>query len=145
MLTGRSWINSPSLRIIQHILFWVLSFYVFLYLFKVGNKLGKIDYVYTGLFHISILPPVYINLFFLLPWLRKTNNWIAYALLTLSSIALFSWLNLSFFSDWSNTVLPVRAANLQPNAIDLLTIDFTHWVKALEAVHEDISQYINNK
>ncbi len=106
MLTGRSWINSPSLRIIQHILFWVLSFYVFLYLFKVGNKLGKIDYVYTGLFHISILPPVYINLFFLLPWLRKTNNWIAYALLTLSSIALFSWLNLSFFSDWSNTVLP---------------------------------------
>ncbi|MBP8116008.1 MAG: histidine kinase [Chitinophagaceae bacterium] len=71
-----------------------------------GNKLGKIDYVYTGLFHISILPPVYINLFFLLPWLRKTNNWIAYALLTLSSIALFSWLNLSFFSDWSNTVLP---------------------------------------
>ncbi len=106
MLTGRSWINSPSLRIIQHILFWVLSFYVFLYLFKVGNKLGKIDYVYTGLFHISILPPVYINLFFLLPWLRKTNNWIAYALLTLSSIALFSWLNLSFFSGWSNTVLP---------------------------------------
>ena len=106
MFTGRLWINSPSLRILQHILFWILSFFVFLYLFKVGSKPQKIDYVYAGIFHISILPVVYIHLLFLLPWLRKTNNWIGYALLTLSSITLFSWLNLSFFSDWSNTVLP---------------------------------------
>ena len=106
MLTGRSLINSPSLRILQHILFWILSFYVFLYLFKVGNKPEKIDYVYTGLFHISILPPVYINLVILLPWLRRTNNWIGYSSFTLSLIVLFSWLNLNFFSVWSNTVLP---------------------------------------
>ena len=62
MLTGKSWINNPWLRILQHILFWILSFYIFLNLFKVGNKPEKIDYVYTALFHIFILPP------FILTW-----------------------------------------------------------------------------
>lgn len=106
MLTSRPWINNPSLRILQHIFFWLLSFYIFLYLFKVGNKPEKIDYVYTGLFHVFILPPVYINLVFLLPSLKKLNNWIAYFLGTLSVIVLFSWLNLNFFSAWSNTFFP---------------------------------------
>ena len=106
MATGKEWINNTWLRLFQHILFWILSFYVFLYLFKVGNKPEKIDYVYTALFHISILPPVYINLAFLLPWLRRTNHWIWYSLITLSLIVLFSWLNLYFFSEWSNSILP---------------------------------------
>ena len=106
MLTGRSWINKPSLRILQHILFWILSFYVFLNVFKVGNKPEKIDYVYTALFHISILPAVYINLSLLLPWFRRTHNWRVYSLLILSLIGLFSWLNLKFFSEWSDIILP---------------------------------------
>ncbi len=106
MLTGRSWINNPSLRILQHILFWILSFYVFLNVFKVGNKPEKIDYVYTALFHVSILPPVYINLSLLLPWFRRTNNWKVYSLIILSLIGMFSWLNLKFFSGWSDLILP---------------------------------------
>ena len=106
MLTGRNWIGKPWLRILQHILFWILSFFVFLNVFKVGNEPGKIDYVYTALFHISILPPVYINLSFLLPWLRRTNYWRRYSLIMLCLIVLFSWLNLRFFSEWSNLILP---------------------------------------
>src|SRR5688572_20803323 len=106
MLTGRSWINNPSLRILQHILLWILSFYVFLYVFKVGSKPGKIDYVYTALFHVFILPPVYINLLLLLPWFRRTNNSRVYSLTILSLIGMFSWLNLKFFSEWSDLVLP---------------------------------------
>ena len=106
MLTSRSWINNPSLRFLQHILFWILSFYVFLSVFKIGNKPEKIDYVYTALFHLSILPPVYINLSLLLPWFRRTNNWRVYSLIILSLIAMFSWLNLKFFSGWSDQVLP---------------------------------------
>ena len=106
MLTSRSWINKPTLRTLQHILFWILSFYVFLNVFKIGNKPEKIDYVYTALVHISILPPVYINLGLLLPWYRRTNNWRVYSLIILSLIGLFSWLNLKFFSEWSDQVLP---------------------------------------
>ena len=106
MLTGRSLINNLWIRILQHILFWILSFYVFLYLFKVGNRPEKIDYVYTALFHVSVLPPVYVNLGMLLPWLRRKNYWIQYFLIIFFLIALFSWLNLNFFSIWSNIVLP---------------------------------------
>jgi sensor histidine kinase YesM len=106
MATTRTWINQPSLRILQHILFWILSFYVFLNVFKIGNKPEKIDYVYTALFHISLLPPVYINLILLLPWFRRTNNWRTYSLIILSLIGIFSWLNLKFFSAWSNLLLP---------------------------------------
>jgi sensor histidine kinase YesM len=106
MLTGRSLINNPWLRVVQHILFWILSFYIFLHLFKVGNRPEKIDYVYTALFHISILPPVYINLGLLIPWLRRTNYWMRYSFILLFLAILFSWLNLQFFSQWSNRILP---------------------------------------
>jgi hypothetical protein len=106
MLTGRKWINEPLLRILQHVFFWVFSFYIFLYIFKIGNTPGKIDYVYTFLFHISILLPVYINLEWLLPWLRRSNSWQWYFIINFFSIVLFSWLNLEFFSSWSNIVLP---------------------------------------
>ncbi len=99
-------INNPWLRILQHLIFWMLSFYVFLYLFKLGNKPQEIDYIYTALFHLSILPPVYINLLLLLPLLKKRNNWAWYPPLVLFIIAVFSWINLGFFSKWSNTVLP---------------------------------------
>jgi sensor histidine kinase YesM len=87
-------------------LFWVFSFYVFLNIFKVGNKPEKIDYVYTALVHIFILPPVYINLGLLLPWLRRKNFWTWYLLGILALISLFSWINLKFFSNWSDLVLP---------------------------------------
>ena len=106
MLTGRSSINNPSVRILQHVLFWVLSFFVFLYVFKIGNKPEKIDYVYTALFHVSIVPPVYINLILLLPWFRRTNNWKVYSFIILSLVAVFSWVNLKFFSEWSDLILP---------------------------------------
>jgi sensor histidine kinase YesM len=106
MLTNRSWFNNSWLRVLQHVLFWALSFYIFLHLFKVGSRPERIDYIYTTLFHLFILPPVYINLEYLLPWLRKTKYWTWYFILIIIVIALFSWINFSFFSTWSNSVLP---------------------------------------
>jgi sensor histidine kinase YesM len=103
---NKSWINEPLLRIALHIFFWLISFYIFLYIFKIGNKPGKIDYVYTALFNAFIIPAVYINLILLLPQLRRSNFWIGYVLLNIFSIILFSWLNLKFFSSWSNRLLP---------------------------------------
>jgi sensor histidine kinase YesM len=106
MSAKKALINNSSVRVLQHIVFWALSFYVFLHIFKIGVKVAKIDYVYTALFHIFVLPPVYINLDLLVPWLRKTNNWGWYSLLTLFLVVPFSWLNLNFFSEWSNIILP---------------------------------------
>ena len=106
MLLKKHWSDNRWIRILQHVLFWLLSFYVFLYLFKVGNKPERIDYIYTSIFHLFLLPPVYINLVLLVPRLGKKNFWIGYTSIILLLIALFSWLNLLFFSKWSNAVLP---------------------------------------
>ena len=97
-------LNHPVLRILQHLVFWVLSFFVFLQLFKTGNKPEKIDYIYTGLFQISLLPPVYINLEWLLP--RFGKRILIYSFLLVVLISFFAWLNYSFFDNWSARIFP---------------------------------------
>lgn len=109
MRADSSLINNIWFRILQHLTFWVLSFYVFLNLFKIGNKPEWIDYVYTGLFHATILPAVYLNLIWLLPTLGSFNNkyrWYWHLLAVTVMIFLFAWINYSFFAKWSNAVLP---------------------------------------
>lgn len=102
----KHWSDNTWIRILQHIFFWILSYYVFLYLFKVGNKPERIDFIYAAIFHAFLIPPVYINLAFLVPRLGKKNFWIGYIPIILLLITFFSWFNLMFFSKWSNAVLP---------------------------------------
>ena len=106
MNRSTSLINHPWLRVLQHLTFWVLSYFVFLHLFKMGHQAEKIDYIYTALFHASLLPAVYINLEWLLPRLAKKRSWVLYAALLIALIVLFSWINYMFFQSWSSTVLP---------------------------------------
>jgi sensor histidine kinase YesM len=97
-------LNHPVLRILQHLAFWVLSFFVFLHLFKTGNKPEKIDYIYTVLFQVSLLPAVYINLEWLLP--RFSKRLLGYSFLLIIIVVFFAWLNYSFFDNWSIKVFP---------------------------------------
>ena len=99
-------LNHPILRIIQHLAFWVLSFFVFLYLFKTGAKPEKIDYVYTILFQLTLLPAVYINIELLLPKLGNRKRILFYLLSLIGLIILFAWINYNFFDNWSAKVFP---------------------------------------
>jgi sensor histidine kinase YesM len=99
-------LNHPILRIIQHLAFWVLSFFVFLYIFKTGAKPEKVDYVYTILFQLSLLLPVYINIELLLPKLGNWKKILLYILSLASIIILFAWFNYNFFAKWSTTLFP---------------------------------------
>jgi len=99
-------LNHPILRIIQHLAFWVLSFLVFLNLFKTGSKPEKVDYVYTLLFQLSLLPAVYLNLKSLLPKLGNRKTILFYLISLAAIILLFSWINYSFFDNWSTKVFP---------------------------------------
>ena len=99
-------LNHPILRIIQHLAFWVLSFFVFLYLFKTGAKPEKIDYVYTILFQLTLLPAVYINIELLLPTLGNRKRILFYLLSLITIIILFAWINYNFFDIWSAKVFP---------------------------------------
>lgn len=103
----RYWeLNHPILKMIQHLAFWVLSFFVFLNLFKTGSKPEKVDYVYTSLFQLSLLPAVYLNLKLLLPKLGNRKTILFYLISLASTILLFSWINFRFFDEWSASVLP---------------------------------------
>jgi sensor histidine kinase YesM len=99
-------LNHPVLRILQHLAFWVLSFFVFLNLFKTGSKPEKVDYVYTLLFQLSLLPAVYLNLKLLLPKLGNRKTILFYIASLVSVILLSSWINYSFFDNWSAKALP---------------------------------------
>ena len=99
-------VNHPVLRVLQHLAFWVLSFYVFLHLFKTGIRAEKIDYIYTALFQASIVPAVYINLKLLLPRLGNSRRRLLYIPAVIILIGLFAWINYSFFDYWSTQVMP---------------------------------------
>ena len=99
-------LNHPILRIIQHLAFWVLSFFVFLYLFKTGAKPEKIDYVYTILFQLTLLPAVYINIELLLPTLGNRKRILFYLFSLVALVIFFAWINYNFFDNWSAKVFP---------------------------------------
>jgi sensor histidine kinase YesM len=106
-MKNRYWeLNHPILRIIQHLAFWVLSFILFLQLFKTGSQPEKIDYIYTALFQLSLIPAVYINLEWLLPKLGLRKTILPYTIFLAIVIILFSWINYKFFADWSSNLLP---------------------------------------
>lgn len=98
--------NHPLVRILQHLVFWVLSFFVFLYLFKTGEHAEKVDYVYTLLFHVTLLPAVYLNLEWLLPKFANRKTWWLYGASLVVLILVFSWINYRFFQSWSSGLLP---------------------------------------
>lgn len=102
----KQWFQRPLPRLAQHLAFWVLSFFVFLHLFKTGARPEKIDYIYTALFHISLLPAVYIHLWILLPRFATARRWPIYGVSVMALIAIFTWLNEIFFQDWSRYILP---------------------------------------
>jgi len=99
-------LNHPVLRILQHLAFWVLSFFVFLYIFKTGVKPEKVDYVYTLLFQLTLIPAVYINIELLLPKLGNRKRILFYLLSLAVIIIFFSWTNNNFFDKWSAKVFP---------------------------------------
>lgn len=99
-------LTSPLVRGIQHLVFWVLLFVLFLQVFKNGDSIAKVDYVYALLFHLTIIPVVYLNLRWLLPSYGNTRKWLLYLSLMILLIASFTTLNYFFFQDWSGYLLP---------------------------------------
>ena len=100
------WFNHTWIRILLHVLFTALSFFVLLKLFKNGPEAEKIDVIYTALFLATLFPAVYINLEFLLPRFAKNSKWPWYAISILILVFVFAWINTSFFQNWSTKLLP---------------------------------------
>ena len=54
-------------RALQHILFWTASYVFLVNFFSTGNRTEKIDYIYTAIFHVSLVTAVYVNTGILIP------------------------------------------------------------------------------
>ncbi len=106
MLTGKFNRNSRTFRTIQHVLFLLLAFFILLTVFKFNSPPAAVDYIYTTLFLITVLPVVYLHLYWLLPKLRSKALLVFYfiplVLITAGSI----WINIQLFDRWSANLFP---------------------------------------
>ena len=93
-------------RILQHILFWCFSFIVLLGLFTGSAKAEQIDYLYTFLFHLTLLPPVYLNLIVLIPEFLSNKRYLYYIFSLLLLVPLAAEINIMLFDRWIDVILP---------------------------------------
>ena len=88
---------------IQHMLFWIVSFYILIRLFAYSEEIEKVDIIYTFLFHFSLVFVVYVNLRVLIPKYLQKKKYLLYlfGLLTVAFQGLFlNMATFNWFSDW---------------------------------------------
>lgn len=91
---------------LQHILFWAVSYYYLIHSFSITNNIEKIDYIYTAVFHFTIILGVYVNLYFLITrFLGKKRYW-QYALSFAILLAITAQLNIFIFNHAIDYLLP---------------------------------------
>jgi sensor histidine kinase YesM len=98
--------NSRFIRIAQHVLFVTFVFFILLSIFRSANPPAEVDYIYTILFLSTILPVVYLHLYWLLPKLRSKGFLVNYLIPLLLIAAAFIWINIQLFDRWSVTLFP---------------------------------------
>ena len=105
-MSGKINRNNRNIRIMQHVVFILVIYFILLNIFKFNSPPARVDYVYTTLFLVTVLPVVYLHLYWLLPQLRRKQFLFYYsiplALITAASI----WINIQLFDHWSATLFP---------------------------------------
>ncbi len=90
-------------KMVQHLLFWALSFYTLFRLFFTDEKYLETDIIYTFLFHISLFFVVYLNLKWLFPHFFHQKKYISYAfgfLLIWLLGTVLNHLTFQYLADW---------------------------------------------
>jgi sensor histidine kinase YesM len=87
-------------RILQHILFWCLSFLILTNILKVSVELKKIDLIYTAIFHVPIVLIVYLNLKLLFPVFLEKGKYFLYSISVLALISLGAGFYIILFDNW---------------------------------------------
>jgi len=106
MVLGQFSEKSKGFHIGQHVLFVLLSFFILLKMFSITSPPARVDYVYTALFLATILPVVYLHLYWVLAKLGRKKSLIVYVIALLLVTALFIWINIRLFDHWSVKLFP---------------------------------------
>jgi len=92
--------------VVQHLLFWGLSFYILLNIFGGSSSFQKIDFIYTTIFMATLMIPVELNLFVFIPRFLNQKKYLIYSFLFLTSLFLFSFFNQFLFDSFIDQILP---------------------------------------
>ena len=106
--------NSYSPLIISHnhkaLIFnsvlWFCSFIILLFIFSEDSIPKKIDYIYTGSFLVTIIIPVLLNLYFLIPKFLKREKYFLFVVAFITTIIIFTQLNIWFFDYFIDYFFP---------------------------------------
>lgn len=113
-------------RMLQHFLFWTCSFYVLLQFFAFEDQLSDIDFVYTLLFHISLVLGVYLNIEILIHFLLKKEKYILYLFALVSTWLLIAVVNQFTFTHLSDWIAPDYLFVSSYSFEDLLKFSFVY-------------------
>lgn len=92
-------------RALLHVLFWVLSVFVFAFIFRLSGPISKLDIIYAAFFHISVVAGVYLNFYGISKWLQK-GRYLHYSVFMLTVTALVLVINHYTFKVLVDWVLP---------------------------------------
>lgn len=87
-------------RILQHVLFWCLSFLILMNILKVSAEVKRIDLIYTAVFHVPIVLVVYLNLRLLFPLFWESKKYFYYSASVLTLTVVGSGFYLLLFDSW---------------------------------------------
>lgn len=90
---------------IQHILFWCLSFLVLVNILKVSAEVALIDVIYTGIFHVPILLVTYLNLSVFVKLFLEREKYFYYGISVIILVAAGALFYLYLFEEWIDLIL----------------------------------------
>ena len=93
-------------RVVHHILFWALSFYVLLQIFSDNSEIYKVDYIYTSVFMFTLQLAVYFNHFLIIPKYLNKKEYVAFGVLVLMLVVAVSLFNVLLYNHLIDYILP---------------------------------------
>jgi len=92
--------------VLFHGVLWSCSFIILLLVFSVNDTPKKIDLIYTSSFLVTLIFPVLINLYFLIPYFLKNEKYIGFAIAFVLNIIVFTQFNIWFFNYFIDYIFP---------------------------------------
>ena len=93
-------------RIIQHAVFWSLSYYILIHVFASSSEIQPTDHIYTAVFLFTIAIGVYVNLVLLIPFFLNRGMYFSYGILLVTCIIASTCLNQLTFTYIIDFFLP---------------------------------------
>jgi sensor histidine kinase YesM len=124
-------------------LLWGCSFAILLFLFSGSASPSKIDYIYTTSFIFTLIIPVCINVYWLLPsFLKKGKHLLFYALI-ITNLIVFSQLNTWFFNSLVNLFFSDYFFISYHNTIEIYFIFFVFFLLTILIKLAEEWSYLN--